>query len=138
MEEGIMKHRSFAIIALFVAALGMTGVPAMAAKKTDKSETQKTADQKEAQQEPAAQPAPKSVDLNTATKEELMSLPGITAAYAAKIIEGRPYREKITLRRQNILPADVFYAVMDRITIDPNRLQKLLKSKEKAPAKKKQ
>lgn len=135
-----MKHRSFAIIALFVAALGMTGVPAMAAKKTaaDKTETQKTADQKEAQKESAAQPAPKSVDLNTATKEELMSLPGITAAYAAKIIEGRPYREKITLRRQNILPADVFYAVMDRITIDPNRLQKLLKSKEKAPAKKKQ
>ncbi len=135
-----MKHHRFAIIALFVAALGITGVPAMAAKKTatDKSaETQKAAGQKEAQ-ESESQPARKSlVDLNTATKQELMSLPGITEAYAAKIIAGRPYREKIALRRQNILPADVFYDIMDRVTIDPNKLQKLLKSKEKAPAKKK-
>ena len=132
-----MKNRRFACIALFVLALGVTWVPAMAAEKTapkKSTETQK----KEAEKSSASQPASSGgmVELNTATKEQLMTLPGITEAYANKIIEGRPYREKITLRRQNILPADVFYDITDRIVIDPNKLQRALK-KAKEPAKKK-
>ena len=38
------------------------------------------------------------VDINTATREELMTLPGIDGAMADKIIEGRPYKNMAQLK----------------------------------------
>jgi DNA uptake protein ComE-like DNA-binding protein len=55
----------------------------------------------------AAAPA-KLVDINSAKKEELKTLPGITDAEADKIIAGRPYGSKAWLSTHNILPAGVY------------------------------
>lgn len=43
------------------------------------------------------------VDLNTASRDELIKLPGIDGATADKIVEARPFKSKSELRSKNLV-----------------------------------
>jgi DNA uptake protein ComE-like DNA-binding protein len=55
------------------------------------------------------------IDLNSASKTQLISLPGIGEAYAQKIIDGRPYREKTDLVRRNIISQSTYDMISDKV-----------------------
>jgi competence protein ComEA len=63
----------------------------------------------------AAQTAAEKLDINTATKEQLMKLPGIGEAYSQKIIEGRPYKAKNELTQKKIIPDATYSKISDLI-----------------------
>lgn len=69
-----------------------------------------------------AKPAPKFklVDINGATKDELKAIPGVTDAYADKIIAGRPYLSKAHLVTHDILTAALYDSIKKRIYAKQN------------------
>lgn len=57
----------------------------------------------------------KPLDLNTASKDDLMALPEMTSAEANRVIDGRPYREPDELLSRHILSKEQYDKISDRI-----------------------
>ncbi len=55
------------------------------------------------------------LDINSASKEDLVALKGIGEKRAADIIKGRPYKGKDELVQKKIIPAAVYADVKDKI-----------------------
>lgn len=129
-----MKSHYQHLVVLCLLALGLTAGSALAAEKSSPK----------AAAAPAAAPAVEKrlpytspVDLNAGTREQLLTIVELSPEQVDKIIENRPYREKIALRRQDILPADVFYQVMEKLVIDPVKWKRLYEKKLRQDAAKK-
>jgi competence protein ComEA len=56
------------------------------------------------------------LDINAATKDQLMSLPGMTAAAADRVIAGRPYTAPGDLVNRHVLSQAEYSKIADRIT----------------------
>ena len=58
------------------------------------------------------------INLNTAGKEDLKRVKGITDPIADKIIAGRPYLSKAHLVTHNIIPMSLYLTIKDQIKVE--------------------
>ena len=64
----------------------------------------------------ATAPAPVArVDINHASVDELLKVPGMTATWAGRIVRFRPYRSKQDLVDRGVLPSEVYDRIKDYV-----------------------
>lgn len=98
--------RRAAWILMLVASLAL----AVAAQKTP-SKAGKSAKAATTKTEAKAE----QIDVNSASKDELMTLPGIGDVTAQKIIDGRPYNSKRDLLTKKVVGAKEYDKIKDNI-----------------------
>ncbi len=95
------------------AAKGMFGAPNPNAPLTPAPATKVPLPSRK---KPAKIPYEKRMNLNGASREELMTLPTVDAATADKIIAGRPYKMSAELLTRNIIPGAHFWTIKPKVT----------------------
>jgi competence protein ComEA len=127
-----MKRRMlFSAVALVLfplttwAAQGATPAPTSAASKSvaTKSATASTGTRSKSTAAKSGmmhhRHAAKKVDVNTATKEELMTLRGVDEATAEKIIADRPFRTKSDLLGKKVVTKQEYRKIASSVTVKP-------------------
>lgn len=102
----------FTPLALCAAALLLTGTPSLAAEQAKANAPQTAASQARASGKSAK---PKLVDINSASRSELKTLPGVGDAEADRIIAARPYPSKAKLAADKVLPLETYHGLKGRI-----------------------
>jgi len=101
----------------------LCAVVALAVTQVDVAQTKAAATTAGKSATPAKKDVTKSVtkadasliDINTATKEQLMTLPGIGDAFSDKIIKNRPYASKNQLVSKGIIPEATYKPIASKI-----------------------
>lgn len=63
------------------------------------------------------QPSPELLDLNSCSLQDLLAIDGVEAEWASRIVEARPYRNKMDLLSRMVVPIDVFNVISARVSI---------------------
>ncbi|MFZ1085216.1 MAG: helix-hairpin-helix domain-containing protein [Terracidiphilus sp.] len=62
-----------------------------------------------------APPPEKRLDINHASVEELLKIPGMTPSWAGRIVRFRPYRSKQDLLEHGIVTGEVYERIKDYV-----------------------
>jgi DNA uptake protein ComE-like DNA-binding protein len=108
-NEWVLLRKPFAVffaaILILSLAASLRAVPSLA---------QSGAPQPAPKSKPAPPPAAR-IDINHASVDELLKVPGMTPTWAARIVRFRPYRTKGDLLDHGVLPSDVYDRIKDAI-----------------------
>jgi competence protein ComEA len=123
-----------ALIAL--GAVAFTGFAAAAAPGLAASAPAPGASAPMMQKKNAPAAKEKLIDVNSASRAELKTLPGIGDAEADKIIAGRPYLSKVHIVTESGIPEGVYQSIRHRIVAVQNKqaqakLKALMKEQQK-------
>jgi len=111
-----IEKKLLAQIAVLIFALSLVGSTAAAQTNEPGSKPEIASAASGSMQAGMAAPSKADkLDINTATKDQLKSLPGIGDAYSQKIIDGRPYRTKLDLVQKKIIPQATYDKIKDSI-----------------------
>ena len=107
MKKALLVRMLAVIVAvMFVATAGWAADP---------KATAKPAPVPDKKVEKKAEKAAELIDLNTATKEQLMTLTGVGEATAQQVIKNRPYAKKDQLKSKKILTDQGYDKIKDKI-----------------------
>jgi competence protein ComEA len=113
------RYRSVSVIALLGALVGCTQKenPQRLEEKTAQTTAEVKSDAKAvAQGIREGWSRDKALDLNSATREQLVELPGVSEPEANRVIAGRPYNDPGELVTRHIMSKAEYDRVSDRIT----------------------
>ena len=88
---------------VFIIALACLPVPSWPQVDRDRS----------ARQSPVAVPPEARIDINHATLQELLNVPGMKRTWALRIVRFRPYRTKQDLLDEGIVSSQVYALIRD-------------------------
>jgi competence protein ComEA len=133
---GSVRFRIVAGALIALGAVAFAGVAAAAAPGPAASAPAPGGSALVAAKKDVPPPPVKLIDVNSASRSELKTLPGIGDAEADKIIAGRPYLSKVHIVTESGIPEGVYQSIRHRIVAVQNKqaqakLKALMKEQQK-------
>jgi hypothetical protein len=105
-------------ITAFVSGLLLAGVAAAIYESSRARSTERESNEfAENQAGWVAENAENLLDLNAITIEELLLIEPLDSEMANRIVEGRPYRNKLDLLSRMIVPEDIYQLISHRVKV---------------------